>query len=66
MDETRFDALTKDWTRRRGGGCWVGLVAGALGSLLGMGEREARAISTTCQRSSECARVKPASTTPAR
>jgi hypothetical protein len=54
MDETQFDALTKDWTRLPRRRVLGGLVAGALGSLLGMGEREARAISTTCQRSSEC------------
>jgi hypothetical protein len=54
MDAPRFDAMTKDWTRLPRRRVLGGLVAGALGPLLGVRGREARAISTTCQRSSEC------------
>ena len=54
MDETRFDALTKDWTRLPRRRVLGGLVAGTLAPLLGLAGRVASA--QTCRRSRQCGR----------
>jgi hypothetical protein len=54
MDAKRFDAIAKTWVsvpRRRVLG---GLVAGALGTLLGDGAREARATLLLCKKTRTC------------
>jgi len=54
MDAQQFDAITRAWTRLPRRRVLGGLVAGALGPLLGWGGQEASAISTTCRRSRNC------------
>jgi len=58
MDGPRFDAMTKSWVsvpRRR---VLTGLAIGGLGTLLGLGGREARATLLLCKRTSTCPKGK--------
>jgi len=52
MEAQQFDAITKAWTRLPRRRVLGGLIAGTLGTLLGLGGREASAVA--CQRSSDC------------
>lgn len=53
MNSTRFDAITKAWTRFPRRRVLGGLGAGAVSPLLGLGGREASAV-VACQRSRNC------------
>jgi hypothetical protein len=54
METTRFDTLTKAWTRTPRRRVLSGLVAGALGSLLRYGTRAVSARVLGCQKRSDC------------